>query len=31
MNPTSLEVLQEMPRTQTGKPAKVELQKKVVD
>jgi crotonobetaine/carnitine-CoA ligase len=28
MNPTSLEVLQEMPRTQTGKPAKAELQKK---
>jgi acyl-coenzyme A synthetase/AMP-(fatty) acid ligase len=27
MNPTSLEVLQEMPRTQTGKPAKAELQK----
>jgi crotonobetaine/carnitine-CoA ligase len=27
MNPTSLKVLQEMPRTQTGKPAKAELQK----
>ena len=29
MNPTSLEVLQEMPRTQTGKPAKVVLQKTI--
>ena len=28
MNPTALEVLKEMPHTQTGKPAKAELQKR---
>jgi hypothetical protein len=28
MTPTALEVLKEMPHTQTGKPAKAELQKR---